>query len=78
MDDGRIRTALCKANMGRPFADRSVQQLVQAKLTNVKSFDMGYRSSPEGLLEMGAVAHVIVGQTSTGRVIAIWGIDIWT
>jgi len=30
------------------------------------------------LCDTGAVAQVIVGQTASGRVIAIWGIDIWT
>lgn len=57
---------------------RNVKKLFDTKLTHVKYFDMGYRSSPTGSLETGAVAHVIVGQTASGRVIAIWGIDIWT
>jgi hypothetical protein len=57
---------------------RKVKQIFDAKLTNVKYFDMGYRAFPNGSLETGAVAHVFVGQSSTGRVIAIWGIDIST
>ncbi len=57
---------------------RKVKQIVDAKLHNVKYFDMGYRGSANGSLETGAVAHVIVGQSATGRVFAIWGIDIWT
>jgi hypothetical protein len=57
---------------------KNVKKIFDTKLTNVKYFDMGYRSSPQGSLETGAVAHVFVGQTPTGRIIAIWGIDIWT
>jgi hypothetical protein len=57
---------------------REVKDVVDRTLTNVRYVDMGYRGSPGGSLETGAVAHVIVGQTTSGRVIAIWGIDIWT
>lgn len=57
---------------------KNVKKIFDTKLTNVKYFDMGYRSSPQGSLETGAVAHVFVGQSPTGRIIAIWGIDIWT
>jgi hypothetical protein len=57
---------------------RGMKQIFDGKLTGVKCFDMGYRSSPEGTLETGAVAHVFVGRSSSGALFAIWGIDIWT
>lgn len=57
---------------------KKVKELFDGKLHNVKYFDMGYRSSAHGTLETGAVAHVIVGQSASGRVFAVWGIDIWT
>ncbi len=57
---------------------RAVQELFDANLTEVRYVDLGYRASPTGSLETGPVAHVFVGRSSTGRVFAIWGIDIWT
>jgi len=55
-----------------------VKAVFDKYLTDVKYFDMGYRASPKGSLETGAVAHVFVGRTASGRIIAISGIDIWT
>ncbi len=57
---------------------RAVKAIFDAKLMNVKYFDMGYRSAPGGSLETGEVAHVFVGVSATGRIVAISGIDIWT
>lgn len=58
---------------------REVQRLFESELMNVKYFDMGYSSSPGWSLETGEVAHVFVGQSvRTGRIFAVWGIDVWT
>jgi hypothetical protein len=55
-----------------------VKAIFDQKLTGVRSLVMGYRSFEGGSLETGPVAHVIVGRTASGKVIAIYGIDIWT
>lgn len=57
---------------------RKVKAIFDNRLTGVRRVDLGYRSSPEGSLETGEVAHVFVGQTATGQIVAVWGIDIWT
>lgn len=55
-----------------------VKAIFDNRLTGVRRVDLGYRSSPDSSLETGEVAHVFVGRTSTGQIVAVWGIDIWT
>lgn len=55
-----------------------VEALFEGNLQDLRSFVMGYRAYPNSSLETGAVAHVILGRSASGRVIAIYGIDIWT
>lgn len=55
-----------------------VKKFFDKNLTNVRTVTLGWAMEPKGSIETGAVAQVIVGQTASGRVIAIWGVDIWT
>ena len=55
-----------------------VKAIVDAKLTNVQAFHMGFRHSPDSSLETGPVAVTLVGQLPSGKVVAIYGIVIWT
>jgi hypothetical protein len=58
---------------------KKVKTVFDRRLTNVRYFDMGFRTSYSGdSIENGTVAHVFLGQTPSGRVFAIYGIDIWT
>ncbi|MFO0678774.1 MAG: hypothetical protein U0169_19735 [Polyangiaceae bacterium] len=57
---------------------KNVKAVVDAKLTNVQAFHLGYRSSPTSSLETGPVAVTLVGQLPSGKVVAIYGIVIWT
>lgn len=58
-----------------------VQDIVQRNLTNVTALQIGYRYNAGGnysTLETGAVAITLAGRTSSGRILAIYGIVIWT
>jgi len=57
---------------------RAVKSFYQKNLKGVRTMTLGWSFRKGGSIETGAVAHVIVGQSASGRVIAIWGIDIWT
>jgi hypothetical protein len=63
-------------------ADRmkALKALCKQKLTNVTHMVVGVRSVPSepGSIENGAVAPVIVGRLKNGRLIVLYGIDIWT
>jgi len=57
---------------------KAVKKFFDKNMKNVRTVTLGWAMQPDGSIETGAVAQVIVGQTASGRVIAIWGIDIWT
>lgn len=71
--DGEYAQAVKEAKQWKAVKAIFTQNLVQ-----VKFVDMGYRYSENSSLETGAVAHVILGRTETGLIIAIYAIDIWT
>lgn len=57
---------------------RKMKVLFDEHLTGARRVTLGYAFSPGGSIETGAVARVFVGRSATGRVYAIWGVDIWT
>lgn len=56
----------------------AVRDVVNKRLKNVIALQLGYRGSPQGSLETGAVSITLAGLTASGRVVAISGIVIWT
>jgi hypothetical protein len=56
----------------------AVRDVVDKRLKNVLALQLGYRGSPQGSIETGAVSLTLAGQTASGLVVAISGIVIWT
>jgi hypothetical protein len=56
----------------------ALKTLVEAKLTDVKSIDLGNAFEEGGSIETGQVANTLVGRLPSGRVVALYGIVVWT
>jgi hypothetical protein len=59
---------------------KALQKLCGEKLTRVTSMVVGVRSTPADAssIENGAVAPLIVGKLASGKLVVMYGIDIWT
>lgn len=57
---------------------KEVKKFFDANLKGSRALVLGWASSEGGSIETGEVAQVIVGVTASGRIIAIWGVDVWT
>jgi hypothetical protein len=59
---------------------KGLKVLCAQKLTNVTSMVVGVRSDANvpSSIENGAVAPLIVGKLANGKLIVLYGIDIWT
>jgi hypothetical protein len=76
-DPGAEDPVAAKARAGRM---KALKTLCKQKLTNVTHMVVGVRSiaTEAGSIENGAVAPLIVGRLANGRLIVLYGIDIWT
>lgn len=57
---------------------RKVNALSDKHFTKVVNFTMGVTYGDVGQIETGEVAHVLIGKLPSGRLVVIYGIDVWT
>jgi hypothetical protein len=59
---------------------KKLRALCESKLKNLSTLVVGVRSTPAdpASIENGAVADVIVGQLPSGKLVVLYGINIWT
>ncbi len=66
------------AERARAAKMKSLKALCDAKLTNMVNLTLGRTYEGGDSIETGEVAHVLIGKLPSGKLLVIYGVDVWT
>jgi len=66
------------AERARATKMKALKALCESRLTNMVNLTMGRTYEGGDSIETGEVAHTLIGKLPSGKLLVIYGIDVWT